>query len=94
MDTACRHSKGIQICPEHRIIDLEYIDVVLFANSYDEMQIILNNVSATAVKIELIVNVNRTKAFSSYVQEANKMSLFISSLSVEEALDFKYLGPL
>lgn len=38
MDTACPHSRGIQINPEHSITDLEYAnDLALFADSYDEM---------------------------------------------------------
>ncbi|VDN52847.1 unnamed protein product [Dracunculus medinensis] len=67
MDTACRQSRGIQISPEHRIIDLEYADdVVLFADSYNEMQEILNNVSETAARIGFRINVHKTKVFSSY----------------------------
>ncbi|VDN60637.1 unnamed protein product [Dracunculus medinensis] len=43
MDIACRHSRGIQVNPKHRTTDLENADdVVLFADSYDEMQIMLN----------------------------------------------------
>ncbi|VDN56635.1 unnamed protein product [Dracunculus medinensis] len=56
------------------------------------MQVILNNVSETAARIGLRINVNKTKVFSSYVQEANKMPLFVNSLPVEEVFDFKYLG--
>ncbi|VDN53863.1 unnamed protein product [Dracunculus medinensis] len=52
MDTACRHSRDVQISLEHCMTDLEYADdVVLFANNYDEMQVMLNNVSETAAKI-------------------------------------------
>ncbi|VDN52632.1 unnamed protein product [Dracunculus medinensis] len=40
MDTACRHSKSVQI--QSRASYLEYLDVVLFANSHDEMQVMLN----------------------------------------------------
>ncbi|VDN53920.1 unnamed protein product [Dracunculus medinensis] len=93
MDTACRYSRDIRISPEHRIRDLEYADnVVLFADSYNEMQVILNNVSETAARIGLRINVNKTKAFSSYVQKVDKMPLFVNSLPVEEVPDFKYLG--
>ncbi|VDN55700.1 unnamed protein product [Dracunculus medinensis] len=93
MDTACRHSRGVRISPEHHIIDLEYAaDVVLFADNYNEMQVILNNVSETAARIGLSINVNKTKDFSSYVQEADKMPFFVNSLPVEEVPDFKYLG--
>ncbi|VDN57678.1 unnamed protein product [Dracunculus medinensis] len=64
-NTACRHSRDIQISPEHRIRDLEYAnDVVLFVDSYDEMQVMPNNVSETAAKIGLRVNVCKTKVFS------------------------------
>ncbi|VDN52128.1 unnamed protein product [Dracunculus medinensis] len=80
----------------HRIIDLEYADdVVLFTDSYNKVQVILNNVSETATRIGLRINVNKTKVFSSYVQEADQIPLFVNSLPVEEVPDFKYtLGPL
>ncbi|VDN54058.1 unnamed protein product [Dracunculus medinensis] len=93
MDTACRYSRDVRISPEHRITDLEYADnVVLFADSYNEMQVILNSVSETAARIGLRINVNKTKAFSSYVQKVDKMPLFVNSLPVEEVPGFKYLG--
>ncbi|VDN55651.1 unnamed protein product [Dracunculus medinensis] len=79
MDIACRRSRSAQFSPEHRIANLKYAnDVVLFVDSYNEMQVILNNVSATAARIRLRVNVNKTKAFSSYVQKADKMPLFVA----------------
>lgn len=38
--------KRYQISPQHRITGLEYADdVILFVDNYDEMQIMLNNVS-------------------------------------------------
>ncbi|VDN55899.1 unnamed protein product [Dracunculus medinensis] len=103
----CALSLNIQLCdrldnghclsarssPGHRITDLEYADaVVLFVDSYNEMQVIVNNVSETAARIGLWINVNKTKVFSSYVQEADKMPLFVNSLPVEEVSDFKYFG--
>ncbi|VDN53679.1 unnamed protein product [Dracunculus medinensis] len=58
MGTACRYSRSVQISQEHSIIDLEYADdVVLFADSYDEMQVMLNNVSETTARIGLTINV-------------------------------------
>ncbi|VDN54405.1 unnamed protein product [Dracunculus medinensis] len=48
--------------------------------------------SETAGRIGLRINVNKTKDFSPYVQEADKMPLFVNSLPVEEVPDFKYLG--
>lgn len=45
MDFTYQHSKGIQISPAYSITNLEYAGDVLFADSYNEMQRILNNVS-------------------------------------------------
>lgn len=57
------HSRGVQISPEHRITDLEYAgDVVLFTNSYDEMQTMLNNLS-TKCSENRTQNVIKTKVF-------------------------------
>ncbi|VDN56991.1 unnamed protein product [Dracunculus medinensis] len=94
MEIACRHSRDIQISLEHRFTDLEYADdIILFVDSYNEMPVKLNNISETAARIGLRVNVqNETKVFSSYVQEADKMRLFLNSLPVEEMPDFKYFG--
>ncbi|VDN60047.1 unnamed protein product [Dracunculus medinensis] len=92
MGIACRHSRDMRISPQHITTDLEYADdVFLFAESYEEMQIMLNNVSTTAAKIGLRINVNKSKMFS-YIQGNDKISIFINSLPVEEMLDFKYLG--
>ncbi|VDN53016.1 unnamed protein product [Dracunculus medinensis] len=57
-----------------------------------ELQLMLNNVSETAARIGLRINVNKTKVFSPYVEEADKMPLFVNSLTVEEVPDFKYVG--
>lgn len=36
MDITCRHSRGIQVSPEHNIADFEYYDdMVLFVDSID-----------------------------------------------------------
>lgn len=41
MDINYRYTRVVQINPEHRTTDLEYAeDVILFANSYDEMQFV------------------------------------------------------
>ncbi|VDN59935.1 unnamed protein product [Dracunculus medinensis] len=46
MGITCRRSRAIQISPGHSITALEYADdvVVLFSDSYKEMQIMLNDV--------------------------------------------------
>ncbi|VDN53923.1 unnamed protein product [Dracunculus medinensis] len=93
MNTACRHSRGVQISPENSIIDLEYADdVVLLADRYDEMHTILNNASSTVGENGLRIIINKTIVFSSFYIEADKIPIFINSLSAEEALDFKYFG--
>lgn len=60
--------------------------LVLFANNYDEMQILVNNALTTAVRIGL--SVNKKKAFSSYMREADKM------LTFTEIQTLNILGPL
>lgn len=60
-----------------RITDLEYalfLDIFLFAYSYEEMQIMLTNVS-TLMRIEFRLNVIKMKIFLSYIQEADKIHL-------------------
>lgn len=60
--------------------------LVLFANNYDEMQILVNNALTTAVRIGL--SVNKKKAFSSSMREADKM------LTFTEIQTLNILGPL
>lgn len=44
-------TRDVQTSPEHCITILEYAhDVFLIADNYDEMQIMLNNMSATIAK--------------------------------------------
>lgn len=62
------------------------MNIVLFANNYDEMQILVNNALTTAVRIGL--SVNKKKAFSSYMREADKM------LTFTEIQTLNILGPL
>ncbi|VDN50415.1 unnamed protein product [Dracunculus medinensis] len=54
MDTACRHSRGVQISPEHHITDLEYANnVVFFADSvfafHHKMPLFMNSLSIEEV---------------------------------------------
>ncbi|VDN52229.1 unnamed protein product [Dracunculus medinensis] len=82
MGTACRHSRSVQISPEHRITDLEDADdAVLFVESYDEIQIMLNNVSTTAARIALRISSIRAspslvRAHRRPPQELTHVSLF------------------
>ncbi|VDN59112.1 unnamed protein product [Dracunculus medinensis] len=59
--------KRCPINPKHRITDLEYADAVLFADSYNEMQIMLNNVSETAARIGLRVSMYTKRKFFRHV---------------------------
>lgn len=52
-------------------------------------------VPTIAARIGFRINANNTKAFSSYIPEANKTlikSIFINSSRAEEMSDFKYFG--
>lgn len=59
MDTVSWYSRGVQISQEDRIIDFEQTnDVFFFADIYDEMQTMLNNISAAAARIGFNINAN------------------------------------
>lgn len=60
----------------------------LFADSYVEMQ----TMSTTAIKIGLMISLNKISIFSLYIPERNKISIFINSSPLEELPGFKYLG--
>lgn len=75
------------------ITGLEYANnVVFFVDKYDEMQIMLNNKWITAARIGFKIIINKTKGFSPYIPEADKIHFFISSFSTEEVPEYKYLG--
>ncbi|VDN58507.1 unnamed protein product [Dracunculus medinensis] len=52
IESAYHDSRSVSpVNPEHCTTDFEYADdLILFADSYDEMQVMLNKVSDTAVQ--------------------------------------------
>ncbi|VDN51048.1 unnamed protein product [Dracunculus medinensis] len=94
MNTACRHSRGVQINPEHRITDLEYADDVVPFDSYDKMQIMLNNLP-TAARIDQFEEMLDFKYLgSTVIPNGQAKDEIVTRITAARILFFRLMKPL
>jgi len=84
------HAYGIQINNVH-LTHIAYADdIVLLANSAEQLQLNINCLHDFCRKWHLIVNVNKTKVMT--IGEQNNSSILYNGETIEEVSNFKYLG--
>ena len=84
------HAYGIQINDVH-LTHIAYADdIVLLANSAEQLQLSINCLHDFCRKWHLIVNVNKTKVMT--IGEQNNSSILYNGETIEEVSNFKYLG--
>ena len=82
---------GVDVC----ITDLAYADdVVLLAESFDEMQRMVNAVERCAETVGLQINAAKTKILSSLLPNEPTQSVMLAGHPIEEVETFKYLGSI
>jgi hypothetical protein len=65
IERALEGHSGVQLSNNSWIADLEYAnDVVLYAENYEDMQLVLDNLSEHAATVGLRINTPKTKFFS------------------------------
>jgi hypothetical protein len=84
---------GVEISPRENITDLDYADdIVLLADSYVELQRVIERVNEVSQSIGLRINAEKSKMFSCCVAPSDKFQVQVGGEAIAEVAAFKYLG--
>jgi hypothetical protein len=88
-----RDFNGVTVGPDTSITDLDYADdICVLANSYTELQHVLDKIDAVSRSVGLKINAGKTKLFSCCIPPEDKLPVQIEGATIEEVESFKYLG--
>ena len=91
MNQATEVSDGCWLSPECKMTDLDYADdIVILGDTPSNLQPMLDKISLFSMKVNLKINVSKTKLFTTH-PDPNQL-LALNGERIEQVSEFRYLG--